>query len=91
MANIIRRAGWYLPEKLVTPETVFLNRRRFMSRLGLAGAGVLSGALAGCSDSSHEAGGGKRTFSRGGDSRRVGQRLSGGAQRGVQSGLAADE
>ena len=55
MANIIKRPGWYIPEKLVTPEAVFLNRRRFMGRLGLAGAGVVSGAFAGCSDGGHEA------------------------------------
>ncbi|MFB3920590.1 MAG: protein-methionine-sulfoxide reductase catalytic subunit MsrP [Terriglobia bacterium] len=36
--------GWEIPERLVTPEEVYLNRRRFLSRAGtaaLAGAGTL--------------------------------------------------
>lgn len=36
---------WNLPERLATPESVYLDRRRFLSALGLASAGVL---LAGC-------------------------------------------
>ena len=34
--NILRRRGWELPERLVTPEHVFLNRRAFLA----AGAGA---------------------------------------------------
>jgi sulfoxide reductase catalytic subunit YedY len=44
MANIVRRPGWFIPEKLVTPEAVFNNRRRFLKELGLAGGGFLLGA-----------------------------------------------
>jgi sulfoxide reductase catalytic subunit YedY len=42
MANVIHRPGWNLPERLVTPEYIFNNRRRFLRQLGLAGAGLLS-------------------------------------------------
>lgn len=49
MANIIHRPSWHLPERLVTPEHVFLNRRRFMRQVGLAaGAGTLSALAIGC-------------------------------------------
>ena len=51
MFNILKRPGWYIPEKLVTPEEVFLNRRRFLNQLGIASAGVLAMPLAGCSRS----------------------------------------
>ncbi len=42
---IKRKKGWELPERLATPEGVYLNRRRFM-----AGAGALlaAGTLAAC-------------------------------------------
>jgi sulfoxide reductase catalytic subunit YedY len=36
--NIIRRKGWEIPERQVTPEHIFLNRRRF--------AGAAAGAIA---------------------------------------------
>lgn len=49
MANIITRPGWHIPERLVTPEAAFLNRRRFLKQLGFAGAGWMSATLAGCS------------------------------------------
>lgn len=49
MRNIIRRPGWYLPERFVTPENVYRHRRDFLKQLGLAGAGLLSIPLAGCS------------------------------------------
>ncbi|RIA56703.1 protein-methionine-sulfoxide reductase catalytic subunit MsrP [Dichotomicrobium thermohalophilum] len=50
--RIIRKKGWELPERLVTDETVFLNRRRFMQGAGaVAGAGLVGGGLgAGLSD-----------------------------------------
>ena len=47
MANIIIRPGWHLPERLVTPEPVFLNRRRFLEQMGFASAGMLATPLAG--------------------------------------------
>jgi sulfoxide reductase catalytic subunit YedY len=48
MFNIIIRSAWRIPERLVTPETAFLNRRDFLRRTGLAGAGLLTVPLAGC-------------------------------------------
>jgi methionine sulfoxide reductase catalytic subunit len=57
MANIIKRPGWHIPERSITPESVFVNRRRFLRQMGLAGGGLLSSALIGCSksDSSNNA------------------------------------
>ena len=49
MSNIILRPDWHLPEKLVTPESVFNNRRSFLKQMGITGAGLLSIPLAGCS------------------------------------------
>ena len=40
MANLILRPDWHLPESAVTPERVFLSRRRFLRDLGFAGAGL---------------------------------------------------
>jgi methionine sulfoxide reductase catalytic subunit len=40
MANIILRPDWHLPHSAVTPESVFLSRRRFLRDLGFAGAGL---------------------------------------------------
>src|SRR6476646_10288587 len=48
MANIILRPGWFVPEKEVTPERVFRNRRTFLKELGfLGGAALLGQALEG--------------------------------------------
>lgn len=44
MAFIRIPPPWQLPEKLVTPESVFLNRRKFLKTL--AGAGIAGSALA---------------------------------------------
>jgi len=47
----LRKKGWELPERLVTDESVFLNRRRFMQGAGAAaGAGLAGGLGAGLSD-----------------------------------------
>lgn len=47
MPNVIIRPGWYLPEKLVTPESVYRNRRQFLKELGIVGTGAaLAGANA---------------------------------------------
>lgn len=46
--------GWKIPERLATPEPVYINRRRFLQSLGLVGAGVLSGAT-GCLQGSSSA------------------------------------
>lgn len=56
MANIIIRPDWRIPEREVTPEDVYRNRRRFLKQLGIVGAGALSSQLIGCSDAPAEAG-----------------------------------
>ncbi len=48
MSQIIRRSAFCLPDRHLTPESAFHNRRAFLRALGLTGAGL----LAGCSDSS---------------------------------------
>lgn len=55
MANIIIRPDWRIPEREITPEDVYRNRRRFLKQLGMVGAGALSSQLIGCSDSPGEA------------------------------------
>ena len=42
MANIKIHKGWEIPENQVTPESVYINRRKFIKELGIAGAGALS-------------------------------------------------
>ena len=42
MANIKIPKGWEIPENLVTPESTYINRRKFIKDLGIAGAGALS-------------------------------------------------
>ena len=44
MPNIIVRPPWYLPEKEVTPEKAFVNRRVFLKQMGLTGAGLMGGS-----------------------------------------------
>jgi sulfoxide reductase catalytic subunit YedY len=53
MPNIIIRPSWFLPEKFVSPEKVYRNRRRFLREMGFGGAGLMAGLFAGCSE--HEA------------------------------------
>src|SRR5437879_838042 len=48
MPNVIHRPDWFLPERSVTPEGVFHNRREFLKKLGFAGGGLLAATLAGC-------------------------------------------
>jgi methionine sulfoxide reductase catalytic subunit len=48
MANIIIRPSWHLPESRVTAERFFLNRRKFLRQLGVAGAGAMSLSAIGC-------------------------------------------
>jgi len=48
MAFIHLKKDWDLPERLATPEDVYMNRRHFMKAMGLVGAGALIGATAGC-------------------------------------------
>lgn len=54
MPNIIKRPGWYIPERLVTPENVYRNRRRFLREMGFAGAGVLAALATGCKEGIEE-------------------------------------
>lgn len=42
MAHLLLRPDWQLPERLVTPEAVYRDRRRFLRDLGLAAAGSLA-------------------------------------------------
>lgn len=41
MPNVIIRPGWHINEKLVTPEKVYRNRRKFLKEMGFTGAGLL--------------------------------------------------
>ena len=45
MANVIHRPEWHLSDRLVTPEALFLNRRRFLRQMGYAGGGLAAAAL----------------------------------------------
>ncbi len=50
MANIIKRPAWHLPERLITPEAVYLKRRHFLQQMGFTGAGLLAAPLVGCTE-----------------------------------------
>ena len=41
---IKRRRGWEIPESQATPEAVFLDRRRLLAGMGIAGAAAATGA-----------------------------------------------
>ena len=51
MANIIKRPGWHLPEREITPESSFLNRRQFLRSLGYSGSALAVAASTACSKS----------------------------------------
>lgn len=59
MPNIIIPPGWRIPEKLVTPEKVFFNRRRFLRQMGLAGGTIFAAGLVGCDKPSTSAAAGE--------------------------------
>ena len=44
--HVVRRKGWEIPERLATPEAMFLDRRGFLAGLGVAGALAVSGRRA---------------------------------------------
>ena len=44
MAFIQIPKGWHLPDHAVTPEHMYMNRRRFMQAMGIAGASTILGA-----------------------------------------------
>jgi len=48
VANIILPPAWQLPERDVTDEGVYWNRRRFVQALGLGAAAATTGGAAGC-------------------------------------------
>lgn len=47
MAHIIRRPGWFIPEKLITPEKAYRNRRIFLKQMGFLGTALGAGII-GC-------------------------------------------
>lgn len=40
---IRKKKRWEIPERLATPEEIFLNRRRFLQQLGWSGLGLMGG------------------------------------------------
>jgi sulfoxide reductase catalytic subunit YedY len=48
--HVIRRRGWEIPERLATPEHVFLNRRAFMAAAGAAAIALPPDPLTSVSD-----------------------------------------
>ena len=51
MANIIERPAWHIPERMITPEPVYLKRRDFLQQMGFIGAaGLLAAPLIGCTE-----------------------------------------
>jgi sulfoxide reductase catalytic subunit YedY len=44
MFHIIKRPDWHIDERLITPESAFWNRRRFLREMGFTGAGLLGAA-----------------------------------------------
>ncbi len=53
MALIKIPTGWELPERLVAPEAIYVNRRQFLKTLGFTGLGIW-GFIAGCAEKSSE-------------------------------------
>ena len=47
MANIHIPKTWEIPEREVTPEDAFINRRRFLRTLAGAGLGIAGGSMLG--------------------------------------------
>ena len=45
MSNLILRPQWWIPNRQITPEKVFANRRDFLRQLGMLGAGAAMGAM----------------------------------------------
>jgi sulfoxide reductase catalytic subunit YedY len=48
MAAIIVPPRWQMPERCITPESIFCARRNFMKTLGLSGLGLVAGLPFGC-------------------------------------------
>ncbi len=47
MPSIHRRRGWEVPEREVTPERYFWNRREVLKAMGFTGIGLAGGLLPG--------------------------------------------
>lgn len=50
MANIIIRPSSHIPDRLITPENMFFNRRHFLRQMGIASAGAISLSAIGCGE-----------------------------------------
>ena len=48
MANVIIRPGWAIPEREITPESTYQNRRTFLKTLGYTGSALAAASLTGC-------------------------------------------
>ncbi len=53
MANILKPRSYNLPERLVTPEHLYLNRRQFIKSMGVAGIGAWA-LLNGCAGAAND-------------------------------------
>ena len=54
MTSFHRRKGWEIPERALTPESTYLNRRELLRKLGFTGLGAAA-LLAGCGTDSVDA------------------------------------
>ena len=52
MANIHIPKAWEIPEREATPETAFMNRRRFLTTLAGAGLSIAGSPILGCASES---------------------------------------
>ncbi len=55
MANLRSKPSWEIPERHVTPEKFFWNRRQFLRQLGFASSATLGAFVAGCDGAKPEA------------------------------------
>jgi sulfoxide reductase catalytic subunit YedY len=47
MFNIIKRPGWHIPDRSITPESIYRNRRSFLKQMGWTGVGLLAAPIIG--------------------------------------------
>lgn len=57
MASIHIPRPWEIPERLATPESIYVNRRRFIQTLGLASGALLAGGCASAQETPNKASG----------------------------------
>jgi methionine sulfoxide reductase catalytic subunit len=55
MAAIIVPPKWQMPERSITPESIFCARRNFMKTFGLSGLGLVAGLPFGCGSNENAA------------------------------------